>query len=98
MGMAAARSALRDASTLRSPIWIVPGVTSWLNMLAPPASLATRRRGSAPSALRRSISSGTAVFGDFAPFLKLRAGPGAAQQPSAPASRLVLGVRVLVPT
>src|SRR5204863_497403 len=42
-------------------------------MLAPPASLATSRRGSAPSPLSRSISSGTAVSGNFARLVMSRA-------------------------
>src|SRR2546428_7471997 len=46
---------------------------SWANMLAPPASFATSRRGSAPSALRRSIRNGTAVSGNFAGLLMSRA-------------------------
>ena len=65
-GIAARRRASRAATTLRSPICTEPGVMSCANMLAPPTSLATRRRGSAPSALRRSTSNGTAVSGNLA--------------------------------
>src|SRR5438046_1793042 len=42
-------------------------------MLAPPASFATSRRRSAPSAVRRSIRNGTAVSGNLAGLLASRA-------------------------
>src|SRR5881296_933646 len=42
-------------------------------MLAPPASFATSRRRSAPSAVRRSIRNGTAVSGNLAGLVASRA-------------------------
>src|SRR5207237_1151245 len=42
-------------------------------MLAPPASLATSLRGSAPSSFKRATSIGTAVSGNFAALLVSRA-------------------------
>src|SRR5438132_1908247 len=72
-GMPMRRSTSRAAATLRSPICTEPGVMSWANMLAPPASLATRRRGSAPSAVSCSTRSGTAVSGNLARLVTSRA-------------------------
>src|SRR5437660_642146 len=72
-GIPARRSTARAAAMLRSPICTEPGVMSWANMLAPPASLATRWRGSAPSAVSRSTRSGTAVSGNLARLVTSRA-------------------------
>ena len=58
-------STCRDATTFRSPIWIVPGGASDANMLAPPARRAVMRRGLAPSFAMSSSSAGTASLGEL---------------------------------
>ena len=73
IGIPARRSTSRAAAMLRSPICTEPGVISCANMLAPPASLAIRYRGSAPRAVSRCTSSGTAVSGNLAGLLESRA-------------------------
>src|SRR5690606_39258980 len=59
--MPARWSASRAATTLRSPIWMVPGGVSDVNMLAPPISRATIDGARAPRAIIRSTRAGTAV-------------------------------------